>query len=115
MGYFDGDGCIRNSSDAQVRYECNITCGNKEFLEKIKAILDSKGIYSIIYKHTDCEAYKIKIDRKEESRKFYKFLYKDKVTCLSRKLNNFVALFGNLEDTSSSELLEFVGESAAEH
>ena len=52
---------------------------------------------------------------KEESRKFYKFLYKDKVTCLSRKLNNFVALFGNLEDTSSSELLEFVGESAAEH
>ena len=115
LGYFDGDGCIRNSSDAQTRYECNITCGNREFLEKIKSILDSEGIYSIIYKHTDCDAYKIRIDRKEESKKFYKFLYKDKVICLSRKLNNFAALFGNLEDTSSSELLESVGESAAKH
>lgn len=115
LGYFDGDGCIRNSSDTQTRYECNITCGNREFLEKIKSILDSEGIYSIIYKHTDCDAYKIRIDRKEESRKFYKFLYKDKVVCLSRKLNNFAALFGNLEDTSSSELLESVGESAAKH
>ena len=115
LGYFDGDGCIRNSSEKQVRYECNITCGNKEFLEKIKEVLDSEDIYSIIYKHTDCNAYKIRIDRKEESRKFYKFLYKNKVTCLSRKLNNFVALFGNLEDESSSELLEPVGESAAKY
>lgn len=115
LGYFDGDGCIRNSSETQVRYESNITCGSKKFLERIKEVLDSKGIYSIIYKHTDCEAYKIRIDRKEESRKFYKFLYSNKVTCLSRKLNNFAALFGNLEDTSSSELLEPVGESAAKH
>ena len=84
-------------------------------MEKIKEILDSEGIYSIIYKHTDCEAYKIRIDRKEDSRKFYKFLYKDKITCLSRKLNNFASLFGNIEDKSSSELLEQVGESAAKY
>ena len=115
LGYFDGDGCIRNSSEKHVRYECNITCGNRKFLEKIKEILDSEGIYSIIYKHTDCEAYKIRIDRKEASRKFYKFLYKDKITCLSRKLNNFASLFGNIEDKSSSELLEQVGESAAKY
>lgn len=115
LGYFDGDGCIRNSNSTQTRYECNITCGNKEFLEKIKVVLDSEDIYSVIYKHTDCEAYKLRIDRKEDSKKFYKFLYKDKVTCLSRKLNNFVALFGNLEDTSSGELLEHVGESAAKY
>lgn len=115
LGYFDGDGCIRNSSETQVRYECNITCGSKKFIDRIKEILDSNGIYSIIYKHTDSEAYKIRIDRKDESRKFYKFLYRDKVTCLSRKLNNFAALFGNLEDESPSELLEPVGESAAKH
>ena len=115
LGYFDGDGYIRNSTEQQVRYECNITCGNLKFLEKIKKILDSEGIYSIIYKHTDCAAYKIRIDRKMDSKKFYKFLYRDKVVCLSRKLNNFVALFGNLEDTLSGELLEHVGESAAKH
>ena len=96
LGYFDGDGCIVNSSKTRTRYEANITSGCKKFLEKIKDILDSKGIYSIIYKHTDCNAYKIRIDRKEESRKFYKFLYTDKVICLSRKLNNFVALYGKL-------------------
>lgn len=115
LGYFDGDGCIRNSSETQVRYECNITCGSKKFIDRIKEILDYNGIYSIIYKHTDSEAYKIRIDRKDESRKFYKFLYRDKVTCLSRKLNNFAALFGNLEEESPSELLEPVGESAAKH
>lgn len=96
LGYFDGDGCIRNSKENQKRYECNITSGSKEFLNKIKEILDDEGIYSILYKHTDCNAYKIRIDKKSESEKFYKFLYKNKIPCLSRKLNNFVHLFGNL-------------------
>lgn len=113
LGYFDGDGCIRNSNEKQIRYECNITCGNKSFLDKIKYILDKEGIYSIIYEHTDCKAFKIRIDRKKDSEKFYKFLYKNMITCLSRKLNNFVVLFGNLEVIKSGELLEFVGESAA--
>lgn len=97
LGYFDGDGCIRNSTDKQIRYECNITCGSKIFIDKIKSILDSLNIYSIIYKHTDCNAYKIRIDRKNDSKKFYKWLYKNYVVCLSRKLNNFVALYGNIE------------------
>lgn len=106
LGYFDGDGCIRNSNEKQTRYECNITSGSKIFIDKVKNILDENGIYSIIYKHTDCNAYKIRIDRKEDSRKFYKWLYKDHVKCLSRKLNNFAALFGNLGETTSDELLE---------
>lgn len=101
LGYFDGDGCIRNSSEKQVRYECNITCGSKIFIDKIKEVLDIHNIYSIIYKHPECNAYKIRIDRKEESRKFYKYLYTNMVVCLSRKLNNFVALFGNIEDNNS--------------
>lgn len=112
-GYFDGDGCIRNSSEKQIRYECNITCASKIFIDKIKTILDDVGIYSIVYKHTDCEAFKIRIDRKEESRKFYKYLYSGATVWLNRKKNNFVALFGNLEDTESGELQEQVGQSAA--
>lgn len=107
LGYFDGDGCIRNtSSDGQTRYECNITSGSKIFLEKIKRILDSNNIYSILYKHTDCNAYKIRIDRKLESEKFYRWLYSEAVTCLSRKLNNFVRLFGNIENKSLGEFGE---------
>lgn len=107
LGYFDGDGCIRNtSSNGQIRYECNITSGCKSFLEKIKEILDKAGIYSILYQHTDCAAYKIRIDRKAESEKFYKWLYSDAVTCMSRKLNNFAHLFGNLENKTLGEFGE---------
>lgn len=113
LGYFDGDGCIRNSTEKQTRYECNITCGSKKFLEKIKSILDENNIYSIIYEHTDCNAYKIRIDRKKDSEKFYKWLYKDAVVCLSRKLNNFVALYGNIENDKLGELREYKGKSAA--
>lgn len=114
LGYFDGDGCIRNSTEKQTRYECNITCGSKKFLENIKSILDENNIYSIIYEHTDCNAYKIRIDRKRDSEKFYKWLYKDAVVCLSRKLNNFVALYGNIENDKLGELREYKGKSAAE-
>ena len=106
LGYFDGDGCIVNSTEKRIRYECNITSGSLIFLEKIKEVLDNAGIHSVIKQHTDCAAYKINIDRKEESRKFYKFLYKNHVPCLSRKLNNFAALFGNIEEEKSEELLE---------
>lgn len=106
LGYFDGDGCIRNSSEKHIRYECNITCASKVFLDKIKAILDKNNIYSIIYQHTDCNAYKIRIDRKSESEKFYHFLYKDAVVCLSRKLRNFVALYGDIENEKLGELQE---------
>lgn len=113
LGYFDGDGCIRNSNDKQIRYECNITSGSIVFIEKIKNILDLEGIRSIIYKHPDCNAYKIRIDRKEDSEKFYKWLYKDAVVCLSRKLKNFVALYGNIENNKLGELQELIGESAA--
>lgn len=113
LGYFDGDGCIRNSSEKQTRYECNITCGSKIFINKIKEILDKQDIYSIIYQHSDCNAYKIRIDRKEESEKFYRWLYKDAVVCLTRKLKNFVALFGNIENKKLGELQEQIGESAA--
>lgn len=112
-GYFDGDGSIRNSTEKQVRYECNITCASKEFIDKIKQILDNLEIYSIIYQHTDCNAYKIRIDRKADSRKFYEFLYKNAKTYLERKRNNFVALFGNLEEKKLGELREQVGKSAA--
>lgn len=97
LGYFDGDGAIMNSNEERTRYECNFTSGSKVFLEKIKEVLDKQGIYSVFYEHSDCNAYKIRIDRKEDSEKLYKWMYEDHPICLSRKLNNFVALYGNIE------------------
>jgi intein/homing endonuclease len=113
LGYFDGDGCIVNSTNNRTRYESNFTSGSLIFLEKIKEQLDSIGIYSIIYKHPDCNTYKVRIDRKEDSEKLYKWMYKDNIPCLSRKLNNYVALFGNLEMNKLGELRGNIGKSAA--
>lgn len=96
LGYFDGDGCIVSSSNTRTRYECNFTCGNREFLERVKEVLDKENIYSIIYTHTDSNGFKIRIDRKAESEKLYRYMYTNMVVCLSRKLNKFVALYGNI-------------------
>lgn len=113
LGYFDGDGCIVNSSANRTRYESSITCGSKVFLEKIKQQLDKNNIHSTITKHTDCNAYVLNIYRKEDSKKFYYWLYRNKITCLSRKLNNYVALFGNIENNKLGELQEDERQSAA--
>ena len=94
LGYFDGDGCITNSTEKRIRYEAKFTSGNKDFLLKIQDKLNEVNIYSSLREKGN--AFDLCIDRKEESEKLYKFLYKDVVICLSRKLNNFVALFGNL-------------------
>lgn len=111
LGYFDGDGCIRNSLHNKVRYEANITCGSKIFIDKLYNIFINNGIYCTIYKHKDCNAYKIIINRMEDSKRLYHFLYSDSVVCLSRKLNNFVALYGNIEH-KLGELQENIGKSA---
>lgn len=58
------------------------------------------------YKHTDCDAFKIRIDRKEDSEKLYHYLYKDATIFLSRKLNNFVALYGDVYMLKSDEFGE---------
>ena len=94
LGYFDGDGCIRNSSETTIRYESKFTSGSLVFLNKIKDILDDLEIFSVIRQKE--KAYDLCIDRKADSEKLYKFMYKDHNYCLSRKLNNFVALYGNI-------------------
>lgn len=40
-------------------------------------------------------------------------MYKDNIPCLSRKLNNYVALFGNLEMNKLGELQRNIGKFAA--
>lgn len=104
LGYFDGDGWITNSTSNRIRYECGIVSGSEIFIDKIKSILDSENIYNVKVIEDD-HMYRLRIDRKLDSEKFYKWLYKDYVVCLSRKLNIFVALYGNIKK-KSGELLE---------
>lgn len=105
LGYFDGDGWITNSTSDRIRYECGIVSGSEFFIDKIKNILDTQHIYNVKVLENK-HIYRIRIDRKSDSEKFYKWLYKDSVVCLSRKLNNFVALYGDIKENKSEELLE---------
>jgi len=100
------------SSETRTRYECKITSGSKIFIDNISKILTDAGIYYII--RAKGNAYDISIERKEESRKFYQWLYSDKIWCLSRKLNTFVALFGNIEENHRENCGKLNGQSAAE-
>lgn len=112
LGYFDGDGSVMTSSETRTRYESKITGGSEIFINKVAQILKAEGIYYII--RSKGNAFDISIERKEESKKFYKWLYTDKVWCLPRKLNTFVALFGNLEKNNRENCGELDGQSAAE-
>lgn len=111
LGYFDGDGSIANSSVDRTRYEAKFTSGSKLFIDKVKKILDSQDIYSVIREKGN--AFDLCIERKSESEKFYKYIYQDKTVCLSRKFNNFVALFGNLEKNNWVNCEKLNGQFAA--
>lgn len=112
LGYFDGDGSISSSSESRIRYECKITSGSKEFIDKLSKIITDAGIYHVI--RPKGNTYDLSIERKDESKKFYQWLYSDKVWCLSRKLNIFVALFGNIEENHRENCGKLNGQSAAE-
>lgn len=112
LGYFDGDGSITNSTESRTRYEAKFTCGSKEFVDNICKILDEQKIYHTIREKGN--AFDICMDRKEESKKFYKWLYSTNVWSLPRKLNNFVALFGNLKENNRENCGELDGQSAAD-
>lgn len=111
LGYFDGDGSIANSTEKRTRYEAKFTCGSKVFINRIKKILDDQNIYSII--RIKENAFDLCIERKHDSEKLYKYMYQHMPTCLTRKLNNFVALFGNIKDSNWVNCGELNGQSAA--
>lgn len=112
LGYFDGDGSITNSTESRTRYETKFTSGSKEFLEKISELLTKEGIYHTI--DSKGNAFDLNMYKKEESRRFYHWLYSDMVVCLSRKFNNFVALFGNIEVNNGKNCGKLNGQSAAD-
>lgn len=107
LGYFDGDGWICSSTKERTRYECGIVSGSEIFIDKIKEQIDKAGIYCTkIKENSEGTIFRLRIDRKSESEKFYRWLYSDAVVCLNRKFEKFVALYGDIKKKESGELLE---------
>lgn len=90
-GFFDGDGSIRKD-----RAEAKFTYGSKEFVESLCILFDVLDIFYVVREKGN--AFDICFERKKEVKKLYEYLYSEGKTKLLRKYNNFVALFGNIED-----------------
>ena len=46
------------------------------------------------------------IERKNDLKALYYFMYKNATVCLTRKLKNFVSIYGNIDNSKVGELLE---------
>lgn len=95
-GFFDGDGCVFKSRTKSGRkyYEyvfVSFTSGSKEFLEKLKLILETFEIKSNLIK--DCRntnsSYYLKIQKQESVRKFAKFIYENASFFIAYKKEKF--------------------------
>lgn len=94
-GYFDGDGSIRGDGRAEAKF----TSGSKIFIDKLSGIFINLGIYFVIREKGN--AYDICFERKSEVLKLYKFLYSENGQKLKRKLDNFVAIYGNIDENNT--------------
>ena len=104
-GYFDGDGYI---SSNKFNYRANFTSGSKIFLEKLQKVLEENNIHSrfATHKNVPNDYYTLEIERKNDLKALYYFMYKDATVCLKRKLKNFVSIYGNIDNSKVGELLE---------
>lgn len=99
-GYFDGDGCVRTkirklASGKVVEYPlCDIISANKDFLDKLRAILyDKLGVCSYIYADKNC--HRLYIHKNEHTLKFLDYIYKDANIYLDRKYNKYLSIVKN--------------------
>lgn len=105
-GYFDGDGCVRTRmrklSSGQVVEDpmCDIISANKDFLDKIRAMLyDKFGICSYIYADKNC--HRLYIHKNEHTLKFLNYIYKDASIYLDRKYDKYLSIIKNNESRES--------------
>lgn len=103
-GYFDGDGFI---SSNKFNYRANFTSGSKVFLENIKKVLDENGIISRIaqHKHIPNDYYTLEIEKKESLKLLCEYMYSNAGVCLTRKLQNFVNIYGDMNNKNIKRLL----------
>jgi len=99
-GYFDGDGYMtygitKNKNNTSTKYYKTAFGfnGTKEFLEKLNSYLNNSFNLSKESRNPNTNTYKLVKSGTNNARKFYKYLYKDAKTYLSRKKDKFENYF----------------------
>lgn len=92
-GYFDGDGCITDTSIKTRGYSCfsaTITNSTRNILQEISIIMTEIGVKHKIYSSTNkSEYFTLYTTGTESSCKFGEYLYKDSTIFLKRKKDKF--------------------------
>lgn len=91
-GLHDGDGCFyADNRQEKYSYLCSsLTCGSRQFLEQIKELLEKKlriSFHKVRFdrKENNKGSYQLCLSRKNDIKKFIKYLYQDCHYCLNRK------------------------------
>lgn len=93
-GYFDGDGSIYQGKQAPKCNRINIVFSSeslaKDFMDTIVNKLGLKGKIKINVKSNSDRCWYFQINRQDEIKKFYYWIYKDSTLFLKRKKNRFI-------------------------
>lgn len=102
-GFFDGDGCVSNSTQAIV----NFTGASPQFLLSLQKFVNEKLGMRInkLNKKSKGNAYSIAWGSKKDIKAFYDYIYKDATIYLTRKYNIFNDILGRSK-TKTTEVLE---------
>ena len=85
-GYVDGDGSviIRNNKNGTYSSRMSIV-GSKNFCEGLKIFLEKNNIYSKIYDKENDNSKELRIDRKDDSKRFLENIYSELSIYMERK------------------------------
>ena len=89
LGYFDGDGCITNST---IYPKINICCNSKQFLSEVQEYLSDCAINSTIhsYPRKNNPIYILDINKLESKKRFAQLIYRKSPIYLFRKYDKFI-------------------------
>lgn len=91
-GYFDGNGSvILSTSKYGTHGQISFACGSKNFINSLNQVLDNFNIVSHIYKdnRANNSSYDLRITKRIEIEKFYKFIYDNSNIKLDRKYQKY--------------------------
>jgi intein-encoded DNA endonuclease-like protein len=89
-GYFDGDGCISKTGRGA---KCNIV-SSYDFCIYLSKFLEEKlDIYSVVYHAENPQTGRLFINRKDDTKKFVDYMYKNADLYMNRKHDIYIKKF----------------------
>lgn len=92
-GYFDGDGCIGQNSNANRNIKIDFCSACKQYLDSLRAYLYTQGVSSYIVDKKNKNTYRLNIAGMKNVDKMMHYLYDDASIFLERKYVKYKHLY----------------------